>query len=53
MKQKNSKGSGKERSTAKKKLPRRPQDTVQDLTVRRGAADAVKGGVPKQPDNRY
>jgi hypothetical protein len=42
---------GKERSRAKKSLPRRPQDTVQDLAVRRGVADAVKGGIPKQPDS--
>jgi hypothetical protein len=56
MKAKGAKGSagqaGKARSRAKKNLPPRLQDTVGDLTVRRGAADAVKGGIPKQPDSR-
>jgi hypothetical protein len=54
MKSKSAKGSagqGKDRSPAKKKLPRRPQDTVQDLRVRHAAGDAVKGGIPKQPDS--
>ncbi len=49
---KGSAGQGKDRSPAKKKLPRRPQDTVQDLNVPHAASDAVKGGIPKQPDSR-
>jgi hypothetical protein len=41
---------GKNRAQVKKKVPRRPQDTVRDLAARE--KDDVKGGVPKQPD-RY
>lgn len=55
MKPKNAKGpagqAGKAQSRAKKSLPPRPQDTVRDLAVDQGVADAVKGGIPKQPDS--